>query len=779
MSDVVGTSGPDTLAGSAAAESLSGLAGDDLIRPGGGNDTVDGGAGVDVISYDNATGGVAVSLFPSPGGPQISNAEHLSGGSFGDTLTGAAGDNSLRGGAGADSLDGGFGADTLVGGAGADTLRGGEGADRFVVDGSDSAVEAPDVILDWSSDDRLALILSGAYQEASAPDAGRAYAERLIAGGAQVVAMETPAGVIVYFDSAYDGGGAESAMLLAGRTLADIDGANVGALTVLPTMPMGPAEPTPPPPPPPPPSATAGSDTLAGGDAADVVDGLGGADSLSGGAGEDTLNGGDGDDTLDGGAGADRLAGGAGADRFVVGVGQSAPVAGEFDTIADIGSSDRLVFAGGRLTGSLVAGLDARDFAEALTRANTYIGTGQANFVFVRVSSNEAYIFVDSRNDDGQADDVVRTASLEESALRSLLVGALAVVDPERPAIPGPGALNTRTTVIGNMDAAHLSGLLEAIILQADANAFVADDGAGHRIRIDGLGLDYEGPELISGQMTGLHFRTPGFEFDVRMTTPVSPAPLGGWLLYDAVGEAFATLLRGADGIAAGLGADLVRGFDGADYIEGRGGSDTIFGGAGNDRIFATAGLVSPQVNSGGSTYLRGDDGADTIFGAAGFDDINGNAGHDVAVGGDGDDWVVGGKDNDSLFGDAGADLVYGNLGDDTGVGGDGNDIVRGGQGADRLYGGAGADWVSGDRGDDTVAGGAGADIFHGSQDAGIDRVLDFSVSQGDRVQLDPGTTYTLREVGSDTIIDMGAGHQMILLNVELASLPPGWIFGA
>jgi Ca2+-binding RTX toxin-like protein len=147
-------------------------------------------------------------------------------------------------------------------------------------------------------------------------------------------------------------------------------------------------------------------------------------------------------------------------------------------------------------------------------------------------------------------------------------------------------------------------------------------------------------------------------------------------------------------------------------------------------------------------------------------------------MGGDGDDWVVGGKDQDTLFGQTGDDIVYGNLGNDTCDGGAGSDLVRGGQGNDIVTGGAGNDWLSGDRGDDTVTGGAGADIFHGSQDAGIDRFTDFNAAEGDRVMFDPGTTYTLRQTGADTVIDMGGGHQMVLVGVQLSSLPSGWILG-
>jgi Ca2+-binding RTX toxin-like protein len=196
-------------------------------------------------------------------------------------------------------------------------------------------------------------------------------------------------------------------------------------------------------------------------------------------------------------------------------------------------------------------------------------------------------------------------------------------------------------------------------------------------------------------------------------------------------------------------------------------GADTINGGLGNDTINGLSGV----------SYLRGDEGNDSINGGSDFDDINGNMGNDTAHGNAGDDWVVGGKDNDSLFGDAGGDVVWGNLGNDTLDGGDGNDQVRGGQGDDSVSGGAGDDYVSGDRGNDTITGGSGADLFHDSQDAGIDRVLDFHIAEGDRVMLDPGTTYTVSQVGSDTIIDMGAGNQMILVGVQMSTLAPGWIF--
>ena len=217
-----------------------------------------------------------------------------------------------------------------------------------------------------------------------------------------------------------------------------------------------------------------------------------------------------------------------------------------------------------------------------------------------------------------------------------------------------------------------------------------------------------------------------------------------------------------------GFGADTLNGNALDNVLSGNAGADRIFGGSGNDTIDGGA----------GSSYLRGDEGNDTIVGGDSFDDINGNTGNDTASGGDGDDWVVGGKDNDSLSGDGGSDLVYGNLGNDTLEGGAGADTVRGGQGDDVLSGGAGADFVSGDLGNDTMSGGAGADIFHSFTGSGIDRILDFNLAEGDRLQLDPGNTYSVAQVGSDTVITLGVGDQVILVGVQMSTLTGAWIYG-
>lgn len=229
------------------------------------------------------------------------------------------------------------------------------------------------------------------------------------------------------------------------------------------------------------------------------------------------------------------------------------------------------------------------------------------------------------------------------------------------------------------------------------------------------------------------------------------------------------------EGIEGGYGDDSLMGSANADTLIGSLGSDTLMGGDGDDVLVAGAGAYR-GVTDRSVNFVRGEAGNDSLTGGDAFDDMHGNMGNDTLRGGSGDDWVVGGKDDDLLAGEAGGDVVYGNLGADTCLGGDGADWVRGGQANDSIDGGAGDDLLWGDRGDDTVAGGAGADMFHFFADGGLDRVLDFSYAEGDRVILDGAPAYTVRQEGADTVIDLGGADRMVLVGVIASSLPAGWI---
>jgi len=56
--------------------------------------------------------------------------------------------------------------------------------------------------------------------------------------------------------------------------------------------------------------------------------------------------------------------------------------------------------------------------------------------------------------------------------------------------------------------------------------------------------------------------------------------------------------------------------------------------------------------------------------------------------------------------------------------------------------------------------------------------VTDFNLAQGDRVQIDGGASYTVSQVGTDTVVDLGGGDTLTLVGVSKASLTGGWILG-
>ena len=449
------------------------------------------------------------------------------------------------------------------------------------------------------------------------------------------------------------------------------------------------------------------------------IDGSPGADTIIGVSGGDDLLGGAGNDLLQGGFddGGDFLAGGPGADTLVGGAGDDDLQSGDGADFVDGGAGEDYVYLD-----------ETNAFVEAWLGQPAPAGG-------LRLEGIEL-VFT---NDAG--------SRLHGGPISEVFLG-------------GAG----RDEFDGAAGDDVLAGFDGDDILRAGVGDDVLSGGMGADLLDGGPGRDLADYSAASA----------GLVLDLRIAAPQQTA-LGLDTLASiegVIGSEYSDTLTGAgtdDILVGSIGEDLLDGQTGADTLTGDAGADRVFGGAGNDLI----------ADASGQNYLRGDEGDDEILGGTGFDDANGNMGNDTVATGAGDDWAVGGKDNDLLSGEAGGDVVWGNLGADTCDGGDGNDQVRGGQGDDSVAGGAGDDFVSGDRGNDTISGGSGADLFHGSQDAGIDRVLDFTLAQGDRVFLDPGTTYTLAQVGADTVIDMGGGHQMILVGVQLPSLTPGWIFGA
>jgi Ca2+-binding RTX toxin-like protein len=146
-----------------------------------------------------------------------------------------------------------------------------------------------------------------------------------------------------------------------------------------------------------------------------------------------------------------------------------------------------------------------------------------------------------------------------------------------------------------------------------------------------------------------------------------------------------------------------------------------------------------------------------------------GGTGNDYINGGDGADRLSGGNGADILFGGAGADVLNGDGGDDTLYGGSGNDS---------LFGGNGSDFLSGGLGNDQLTGGNGADTFLFRQGDGRDTILDYSRSQGDRIQIDMNGINNFDDLlalaqqqNGGVLFAFANGDELFLSGTQLAAL--------
>ena len=230
---LLGEGGSDTLIGIGATDALFGGDGDDRMTLNQGY--AEGGLGNDRIEARLGSGDVVVL-----------------GGDGADTLTAQLASLNLRvrlsGGEGQDSIIGSGGGDTLAGEAGNDTIdglggrdvvTGGTGADQFQIQNrardGDGAPADPISILDWEVDDRLQFAFPGFtfgsalnYREITATSYSAAFEAARAAApnqGSQYVAVQVGADVVVFGFS--DAGSDPGAVILVGRTLADISFGNM------------------------------------------------------------------------------------------------------------------------------------------------------------------------------------------------------------------------------------------------------------------------------------------------------------------------------------------------------------------------------------------------------------------------------------------------------------------------------------------------------------------------------------------------------------------------
>jgi Ca2+-binding RTX toxin-like protein len=201
------------------------------------------------------------------------------------------------------------------------------------------------------------------------------------------------------------------------------------------------------------------------------------------------------------------------------------------------------------------------------------------------------------------------------------------------------------------------------------------------------------------------------------------------------------------DTISGGGGNDTIRGGDGADLIRGNIGEDTLLGEAGDD-------------------LLRGQKNGDLLEGGDGNDNMKGGGGNDTLIGGEGRDFLNGGARRDHLDAGVGNDRLVGRSFDDTLIGGNGKDFLNAGGADDRLEGGAR---------NDRLKGGDGADVFVFDLGMDVDRIVDFDIAEGDRLEISTALADGRSEAeiaalaqvdGSGFELDFGGGDRLRLLDL-------------
>jgi serralysin len=240
---------------------------------------------------------------------------------------------------------------------------------------------------------------------------------------------------------------------------------------------------------------------------------------------------------------------------------------------------------------------------------------------------------------------------------------------------------------------------------------------------------------------------------NLNLTGAVAINGIGNSLANRIIGNAAANVLNG------GAGADVMRGGLGNDtyYVDNAGDRPIENAGQGNDTVrssisYSLDGNIENLIITGTAVRGNGNSLANDITGTSGNNIFDGGAGADTMRGGLGDDryYIDNAEDRAIEGADAGRDRVYttisltldSNLDDLFARGSDainltGNSLdntLRGNSAANILTGGAGADDLRGGTGADTF-------VFRDGDFAGLtpstaDRIIDFSHSEGDRIDL-------------------------------------------
>lgn len=195
----------------------------------------------------------------------------------------------------------------------------------------------------------------------------------------------------------------------------------------------------------------------------------------------------------------------------------------------------------------------------------------------------------------------------------------------------------------------------------------------------------------------------------------------------------------GNDSISGTNEIDVLNGMAGNDELYGFAGNDLLFGGVGNDLMVGGLGNDEYYVDSANDWVVEhASEGTDRITASISFSlEASPQRGTPLEV----EELILGGTADINGTGNHLDNLIIGNEGKNELRGGRGNDRLIGGAGEDTLVGGEGNDTLTGGAGPDKLTGGQGADRFYFTAPTdGVDRIMDFSNHQGDKILLSSET---------------------------------------
>ncbi|MGB3406737.1 MAG: calcium-binding protein [Jannaschia sp.] len=535
-----------------------------------------------------------------------------------------------------------------------------------------------------------------------------------------------------------------------------------------------------------------GDDSLQGDDGKDTLYGGLGNDTLRGGGDNDLVYGGDGDDFLNGGANGDTLFGGAGSDTFLRNYGDFIDTYQDFeagpgadvmlisgsaytrfselalrqvgdDVVLDFGPTGSTLFQN-----TVLADLTADNFAFAKDDEPGQDLTLKA-VEFVAVGTGKDDIFrVGRAHIDSPDFRIVAGAGYDEVAINQSSINADLGATGDYSGVEefDLSAINRVTLMVDN-----------ALVSQSSSRKLYLDVGdTGLSVQLDVGPLGKGKNVYIVGsrevQLTGdrEHVVRSGSEIGVNIVGDTQRDVIFGSMTGDV--------------ISGGAGDDVLYGLAGDDTLSGGTGIDTLHGGPGSDVYYITdsedrigeKGRWEGQDHVISSVNYRIDKAHVETMQLIGTAQIGaGNSLRNLIVGNDGNNILDGGKDVDTLVGGAGDDIyllrspgdlavedadggidsvrAYRNVTLDAnienlyiqavrdkdgrpvhGTSGFGNDLDN------TIYGNIFDNTIGGGAGNDKLRGNTGADrfVFNTALEAGnVDRILDFSRTEGDSLMLD------------------------------------------